>query len=133
LNYILDTHVWLWAASRPDKLGAHTTGLLLDETNSLYVSAISSLEVAQLSWAGKILLPMKAPEWIKASVAQLNLTQIPLSSDIAAAAYSLAEPIHKDPADRILVATALHHGLVLLTADKKLLDYTSVKTVDCGE
>ncbi len=53
-----------------------------------------------------------------------------VSHEIAAAAYSLPSGLHKDPADRILVATARLHDLTLLTADERILDYGDIRTLD---
>lgn len=55
---------------------------------------------------------------------------VEMSHTIAAAAYGLPDDFHPDPADRILVATAREHGLTLLTADRKILDYGHVESQD---
>jgi PIN domain nuclease of toxin-antitoxin system len=52
-----------------------------------------------------------------------------LTHDIAVLAYALPGSFHKDPADRILVATAIHHGLTLVTADERILAYAQVMTL----
>lgn len=133
MNFLLDTHTWLWAASAPDQLGNNTRNTFLDKENTFFISSISALEVAQLNWANRITLPLPVDEWVSRSMTHLHLKRIELTIEVAMKAYALKEPFHLDPADRILVSTARIHSLVLLTADKRLLAYVPVETLDCRQ
>ena len=66
-------------------------------------------------------------KWIAASMEILGCTTLEISHAVALAAYSLPGDFHRDPADRILVATARMAHLTLLTADKRILKYPHVK------
>lgn len=127
---LLDTHVWLWSQARPDRLGAEATALLLEPEQSLFVATISALEIARLIEAGKVEIQDPLQQWIKESLELLQCATVELSHEIAAGAYGLPAPFHRDPADRVLVATARTRGLSLMTADQRILEYVHVDTVD---
>ena len=69
--------------------------------------------------------------WIELSTSDLQLQHVSVEYSVAVEAYALPDPFHRDPADRILVATARMHQATFLTADKRILAYPHVRTVDC--
>lgn len=75
---------------------------------------------------------MPLREWIEQSLASIGAASLPVTHEIAIEAYSLAAPFHKDPVDRVLVAAARCHGLTLVTADERILEYGAVRTLDAG-
>jgi PIN domain nuclease of toxin-antitoxin system len=131
MNLLLDTHVWLWAAEAPERLGRKTKSLLVKTAVDRSVSAISALEIARLCADGHIILSIGLGPWIESSTEDLLLQHVPLTYSIAVEAYALPEPFHRDPADRLLVSTARLHRFTLLTADERLLHYKHVETLDC--
>jgi PIN domain nuclease of toxin-antitoxin system len=130
LSLLLDTHVWIWSQESPAELGPRASAALTDEAEQNGVSAISALEIARLVAGGVIGLSIPLSDWVRDSMAALAADSVPLTADIALEAYHLPEPFHKDPADRILVATARLRGLTLVTADERILRYESVQTFD---
>jgi PIN domain nuclease of toxin-antitoxin system len=130
LSFLLDTHVWIWSQELPERLGPTTRKALLDADSSLYVSTASSLEIARLVSVGTVCVSGSLNAWVSDTLQSLRCETIEISHAIALAAYSLAGEFHKDPADRILVATARLLHLVLLTADDRILRYPHVKTLD---
>lgn len=130
MDLLLDTHVWVWAAEQPSELGSKAGAALADRRNALFVSTVSSLELARLAAGGKLAVRGSIGAWIADSVLVLGLQTVPPGHEIAVAAYALAGDFHPDPADRILVATARLHGLTLVTADQRLLNYPHVRTLD---
>ncbi|HET8562241.1 MAG TPA: type II toxin-antitoxin system VapC family toxin, partial [Candidatus Binatia bacterium] len=104
-----------------------------DGANELVVSAVSTLEVGQLAFAGRIRLRGTVETWSQRATRSLALRTIDVTPPIAALAYSLPGSLHRDPADRILAATAMLHGCVLLTADERLLGYPHVMTRDARQ
>jgi PIN domain nuclease of toxin-antitoxin system len=131
VTLLLDTHVWLWAAEAPERLGRKTKNLLLKTAVDRSVSAISALEIARLCVDGHLILSIGLGPWIEYSTEDLLLQHLPVTYSIAVEAYALPEPFHRDPADRLLVATARMHRCTLLTADERLLRYKHVETFDC--
>jgi PIN domain nuclease of toxin-antitoxin system len=130
VGLLLDTHVWVWTQEAPENFGVSARARLLDPTQSLHVATISTLELARLHAHGRIGLAGSLRDWVDASLDLLTCDTVELSHSIAIEAYALPEPFHRDPADRILVATARVLGLTLLTADRRILDYPHVDTLD---
>ena len=130
MRLLLDTHVWLWSEQQPEKLGAKSRKILLDATNELFISSISTLEIAQLLHKERITLKGDLASWIDQSAERLSLQTITLSNDIAVQAYTLPGAFHSDPADRIIVATARQKQFKLMTADERILAYGQVNVVN---
>ena len=130
MSLLLDTHVWIWSQEQPDRLGPEATHLLTDPQVPLYVSTVSTLEIARLVATGAIELTGTLISWVTATLDSLGCKTVEISHAIAAEAYALAPGFHKDPADRLLAATARLEHLTLLTADERILDYPHVATLD---
>lgn len=130
MRLLLDTHVWIWSQEQVDRLGAETTGLLGDPETSLHVSTVSTLEIARLVALGTIELSGTLESWVEGTLDSLLCSTIEITHEIAAGAYTLPKGFHKDPADRLLVATARLHDLSLLTADDRILGYDAVQALD---
>ena len=130
MRLLLDTHVWIWSQECAEKLGRQAHRDLTQAETQLYVSPVSTLEMARLIAVGKIDLTGPLSSWIADTIEILRCTTIEISHQIAAAAYDLPAEFHKDPADRLLVATARVHQLTLLTADERILAYPLVDSQD---
>ena len=130
MSLLLDTHVWIWSQEMPERIGPGATLRISDASEPLYVTTISTLEIARLIHLE--LLSLKGPlsEWVAESIEALGCISIELSHNMAAAAYDLPGDFHKDPADRILVATARVQDLTLVTADDRILKYAHVRSLD---
>jgi len=133
VTLLLDTHVWVWAVEAPEKLGRRAKGLLQKSNNDRLVSAISVLEIARLCADESIIFSISPKIWIEASARELQLHHVSVEYPVAIEAYALPDPFHRDPVDRILVATARLHQATLLTADERILAYPHVRTEDCGD
>lgn len=130
MKLLLDTHVWIWSQEAPEKLGNEARRLLIDGKSTNYLATISVLELARLVAAGNILINKPLAVWIETAVDELHAEEVAMTREIAAEAYALPGEFHRDPADRILVATARREGLTLLTADDRILSYPHVRTLD---
>jgi PIN domain nuclease of toxin-antitoxin system len=130
VGHLLDTHVWIWSQSAPERLGPASVELLSDPHEALYISTVSTLEIARLAARGQIEIRNDLNQWVRQSLELLLCSTIELDHAIALASYALPGDFHRDPADRILVATARLHGLILLTADERILAYPHVETRD---
>jgi PIN domain nuclease of toxin-antitoxin system len=129
VTLLLDTHVWIWSQEEPEKLSARARKAIDDRANDCAVSVISELEIARLAQRNTIELGISPEEWIQKSIAALGAHEIEIGRAIAMAAYRLPGEIHKDPAGRILVATARIHGMTLVSADERLLRYRHVNSI----
>ncbi|MBW2704964.1 MAG: type II toxin-antitoxin system VapC family toxin [Deltaproteobacteria bacterium] len=128
---VLDTHAWIWFTSKPEALSKKAQKALdaaVKEKNVL-VSSISVWEVALLVDKKRLKLSMDVTDWIAKSESLPFIQFIPVSNSIAVKSVNLPQPLHSDPADRIIIATALSIGAPLITKDKKISDYAPVKTI----
>ena len=130
MKLLLDTHVWIWSQQEPERLGSRTKGLLVSPEHESHVSTVSTLELARLAAAGVIVPSITLREWVERSIDALQARTLGPSHEVALEAYALPEPFHKDPADRVLVATARCHDLTMVTADERILSYPGVRTRD---
>ena len=87
------------------------------------ISAITVWEIALLAKKSRIALGMDVMKWIEDALALPGLVLGALDPPIAIGSVMLPGDFHNDPADRIIIATARHHSLPLLTADQAILDY----------
>jgi len=128
---VLDTHAWIWFTSNPEALSKKAKKAVdaaVKEKNVL-VSSISAWEVALLVKNKRLKLSMDVTDWIAKSEILPFIQFIPVSNSIAVKSVNLPQPLHSDPADRIIIATALSTGALLVTKDKKISDYSHVKTI----
>ncbi len=125
MKLLLDTHIWLWGLLEPSRLGPRTLSELRDTANEIWLSPISTWEALLLHAKGKIHLSVNLAEWIAESTA--GIREAPLTHEIALVAQQL--PLHQDPADRFLAATAQVLGLTLVTADERLLGLRNIRTL----
>ena len=130
MSCLVDTHIWIWSQETPEKLGPKTVDVLTDVSSPLHVSAVSTLEIARLIKSGAIELTGPLDDWVATSLDALGCNTVEISHEIAMTAYALPGRFHKDPADRILVATARLLELSILTADERILRYRHVQSVD---
>ena len=119
---VLDTHAWIWLTSDPDKLGVAARAAL-HAARSKVIAAISC-------WAarGRIELDRDPVTWMEASLQVEGIELLPLTPAVATASVSLVD-FHGDPADRLVVATAMTHGAALVTKDANIIGAKIVKTV----
>jgi len=128
---VLDTHAWIWWVSNPEFL-SEKAKQIIDEavTNrNVLISSISTWEVAILASRGRLKLTMSPEDWVAASEALPFFDFVPVSNSIALKSVQLPGVLHNDPADRIIIATAISLGAVLVTKDEKIRNYEHVKTV----
>lgn len=128
---VLDTHTLVWWVTGDATLSKKALKAIEREQNggSIIVSAISAWEIAMLVAHGRLVLSMDASSWL-ATVAEIEAVRFyPVDIEIAAKSVDLPGEFHKDPADRMIVATARKLAAPLVTKDDKILNYPHVKTI----
>lgn len=128
--YLLDTNVWLWMVEEPSHIPARMQNIVNNADNYPFcLSAISVWEVAKKVSLGKLRLSVPIQDWIDKATNDTYIHILPLSIQVSVESTQLPGEFHKDPADQIIVATARHHNLIILTADRLIQSYPYVKTV----
>ena len=118
---ILDTCALLWLATGAKKL-SRAALKRISEAPAVYVSAISGFEIAVKKARGKLNVPGKTGDWFEQVIEHHGLTVFPLDLDLCIRAAELP-PIHDDPCDRFIIATAKAHDLPVVTVDERFEDY----------
>jgi PIN domain nuclease of toxin-antitoxin system len=120
---LLDTHALIWVVEGSKRLGRRVSRLADNAlaADQLGVASISFWEVAMLVERGRIAFHPSVEQW-RLRVLGLGVHELPLTGDVAIAAVRLGD-LHGDPADRIIVATAVATGATLVTADDRILGW----------
>lgn len=131
MNLLLDTHIWLrWLS--PDQPLSETLRTLIEEADQLAVSAVSCWEAAYLAKKGRIQLPQPITDWVQLATKGSGVEVVSISAEIAISSAGLPD-IHRDPADRFIIATALKGGYKLITLDEQIWCYECAKDLLVGE
>lgn len=125
---VLDTHIWVWWAGENSELTKEYEDLIRSrQVEGIGVSSISCWEIALLYARRKLDLSEPVLRWLEISLSLPNIILLPLSPRIAVESNNLPGEFHKDPADRMIVATARIYDCPLVTYDSKILEYEHVK------
>ena len=128
---VLDTHALVWWVTGDAELSANARAAIKKELNggAIIVSSISAWEIAMLVAREKLVLTVDVDAWLGA-VAEIEVVRfVPVNNEIAVKSVSLPGEFHKDPADRMIVATARVLAVPLVTKDEKMRAYPHVKTI----
>lgn len=122
-SLLLDTHIWLRYQGISGDLLPAVLPLIHEAAGrgGVYVSIISVWEIAQLARLSKIALNTDVHHWIGSALSKPGIQLLTMTPEIAIESVNLPEPMHKDPADRILVASARVERLTLVTRDREIL------------
>ena len=128
---VLDTHAWVWFISNPELLSKRAKRYLdaAVEEKAIMISSISVWEVALLIAKKRLILTLELNDWIAKSEMLPFFKFIPVDNSVAIKSVNLPQPLHRDPADRIIIATAISLGAPIVTKDEKILNYPHVQTI----
>ena len=120
-RYLLDTHAAIWFFDGDSALPPNVEQIIRNRTNSIYLSMISAWELTIKISIGKLRFPGDVAGFMQ--VAQSNdITIIPIETAHLTILKELPF-LHRDPFDRLLIATTLAEGMTLITADKNIVQY----------
>ncbi len=128
---LLDTHAWVWFISNPEKLSkkAEKSIKKAAKENEILISSISAWEVALLVSKKRLELTMDVSDWISSSEKLSFIRFIPIDNGIAVRSVYLPQPLHNDPADRIIISTSMKYGAPIITMDEKILNFPHVQSI----
>jgi PIN domain nuclease of toxin-antitoxin system len=122
-DLLLDTHIALWLDSGDARLRESTRERIDEcwrEGGTIFLSAISAWEIALLVDAGRIEIDVPVASWVSRFLGRKGIKAAPLTCGAASSAYKLYHLEHRDPADRLLIATAIELGCPLVTYDDRI-------------
>ncbi len=126
---LLDTHIWVWWVQGDPRLTPSYQNILQShQPSGLGVSIYSCWEISKLVEYDRLVLPCTLEAWFAQALTLPGLSLVDMTVAIAIESTRLTG-FHKDPADQIIVATAISLGIPLLTADHKILVYPGVTTL----
>lgn len=130
MKYLLDTSVWLWSLTDSARIRPQGRDLIVRGEDELYLSAVSSWEIA-IKWArGRLPLPESPVSYVPKRMTEQRLRALPITHSHTLAVSKLPAH-HWDPFDRLLIAQAQTEGMAILTADRAFRLY-DVPIVWCG-
>lgn len=121
---LLDTCALLWTVNG-DPLSSEALKAINKARNAgaLFLSPVSAWEIGILAQRGKVELGVSAESYVSRAFTRPGVQVVPLTPEIAVRASYLPGQFHSDPADRLLISTAILMGLILVTRDREILSY----------
>lgn len=127
---VFDTHIWVWWVHDDKQLTKSQIKIIeVAERDVIGVSAISCWEIAKLVEYERLKLPCPLEEWFDQALSYPGIMLLELTPEIAIKSTQLPGKFHRDPADQIIVATAMVSHCPLVTSDDKVLKYPHVVTI----
>ena len=125
---VVDTHTWIWWVSEPARLGK-AARRALQGAKRIGVPAICCLEVAALAARGRITIDRPILEWLHDALAAPGVELLSLTPAVAVRAAELPASFPGDPADRLIVATAILEAAPLITKDDRIHLSATVRVI----
>lgn len=119
---ILDTHIWIWYINQELDQFPSSWLEIIETANQVGISPVSCYEVALAQQKGRLLLPCSVNQWLQEALEPSGISLLPLTPKIACCAVNLS-PIHRDPFDRIIMATAMEYQGKLFSIDGIFCQY----------
>ena len=125
---VLDTHVWLWWSSQTDDVLSTAAVRAIESATEIGIPAVCCLEIAQHAKRGRLVLDRDIRAWFAQSLTTERVQLLPLTPEIAIGAAHLLWD-HRDPFDRVIVATSIAHRAPLVTKDDRIRRFQGVATI----
>lgn len=134
MKYLLDTHTWIWSVLDDPRLSRRARAALGAVAGHDHVG-LAAISLKEASWhlaRGRIAVNERFgpwPLWLRAAAVSPHLEVLPLTVDVAIESEQLGDAFPRDPADRLIAATARVHNLTLITSDRPMRQSAAVRTL----
>ncbi len=126
---LLDTHAWLWWAGNRKELFSEKATETISPAEFLGVNIISGWEIAMLVAKNRLVLKLDVQDWLIIAANRPGIRLLDISLEILVLSTRLQGNFHRDPADRVIAATALKCGVPLITKNRQLREYQHIQTI----
>lgn len=124
MNILLDTHIFQWYITEDARLSTDFVDAIRDSQNSVYLSSASIWESSIKFQLGKLPLPDSSAQLLPQECMTHDIDILPID-EVAILHLESLPPLHRDPFDRVIIAQALQHNLILATVDSQVLAYNA--------
>jgi PIN domain nuclease of toxin-antitoxin system len=122
---VLDTHIWIWFINQEfERFPSHWQEII-ETAEVVGISPVSCYEVALAQQRGRLELPCAVDDWLQDALEPSGITLLPITAEIAYKAVKLS-PVHKDPFDRLIIATTLIYQAKLASVDGLFSQYSEL-------
>ena len=128
MSLLLDTHIWLWSVLESRRLAPAVAQALEEPNVQLWLSPASVWETLIAAEKGRLALEPDPLAWTEEWLRRVPMREATFNHEVALETHRIALP-HRDPIDRLLVATARVYGLTLVTSDARILGSGAVATL----
>jgi len=123
MRFLLDTHCFLWAGFKPEKLSRQASEVICNPENDVFVSVVTFWEVALKYALGKIELTGIEPDELHSLAEEMGFDILTMGPEEAVSFYRLPRLPHKDPFDRMIIWQAIRHKMILISKDRSFKEY----------
>ena len=123
MDYLLDTHSFLWTVFEPKKLSKSARAFITQPENRVIVSSITFWEISLKYALGKLELSGVEPDELPSFAEQMGLSILPISPSEAASFHKLPRLLHRDQFDRFIIWQAIQHKMTLISKDREFQEY----------
>jgi PIN domain nuclease of toxin-antitoxin system len=119
---LLDTHIWIWFINQEFGRFPARWRDVIETAPMVGISPVSCFEVALAHQKGRLELPCAVDEWLAAALEPSGIVLMPITAQIAYQAVNLSS-VHRDPFDRLIMATAIVSDCQLASVDQMFPNY----------
>lgn len=123
MNYLIDTHVFIYSLFNSTLLSKKAKGVILDKENTIFVSIITFWEISLKFNLGKLALEKVLPDDLPDYAVKSGFEILDLNANIVSTFYKLPIIKHKDPFDRLIIWQCIQNNIKLITKDTQIDEY----------